>query len=296
MKGKFISFIRRFRVLKHPFACTFFIIMILYSLSLIIPVVWLFSTTLKDTIGFDTDKVWFPQKIYWGNYANVFSKMYTTVGIKKFYVPQLMLNGLLIAIVPSLTSLFVQCLVAYACAKFNTFVCKILYGIAIVTMILPTVGTLSSSILLYKTLHLYDNFFGLTLAYSGWGGTNFLLLCATFKSISNTYREAAQIDGASQFRIFFTIMMPMIKTTLSALFILAFIASWNDYQTPMVYIPSMPTIAYGLFTFRNSSDSLVSSIPMQVTGSIIVMIPIFILFMLFRNKIMGNLALGGLKG
>ena len=91
-------------------------------------------------------------------------------------------------------------------------------------------------------------------------------------------------------------MLPMVRTTILALFILGFIGSWNDYQTPMVYLPSMPTIAYGLFRFRYSSDSLVSAIPMQITGCVVVMIPIMILFIVFRNKIMGNLALGGIKG
>ena len=91
-------------------------------------------------------------------------------------------------------------------------------------------------------------------------------------------------------------MIPMIRTAIVALFILGFIGSWNDYMTPMVYLPSMPTIAYGLFTFRNSSDSLVAAIPMQITGCVVVMIPIMVIFIIFRNKIMGNLALGGLKG
>ena len=104
------------------------------------------------------------------------------------------------------------------------------------------------------------------------------------------------MDGATHFRVLLTIMIPMIRTTILALFILGFIGAWNDYQTPMVYMPNMPTIAYGLFQYVRSSDSDVSGIPMQITGCVVVMIPIMILFIVFRNQIMGNLAMGGIKG
>ena len=117
-----------------------------------------------------------------------------------------------------------------------------------------------------------------------------------FKGVANDYRDAAFVDGAGHWRVFFTIMIPMIKTSIIALCILGFIGSWNDYMTPLVYLPNYPTIAYALFTFRNSTDSLVAQIPMQLTGCVVVMVPIIILFVCFRNKIMGNLSIGGLKG
>lgn len=301
VKKKLKNSFKNFRILKHPFAFVFYLVIIVYVLSLIIPSMWMIMTTFKTNIEFQLNPFGWPERFSFENYSNVFSKMYINItpkegGIKYVYVPELMVNGILLAVCGVAASLFMQVLVAYGCAKYTSILGKILHSFAIVTMILPLVGTMPARLLLYKNLGLYDNFIGIIIGGAGWGGSNFLILHATFKGISDEYREAAFIDGASHIRVMFTIMVPMVKTTILALFILGFIGSWNDYQTPMVYIPSMPTIAYGLFRFRYSSDSLVSRIPMQITGCVVVMIPIMILFILFRNKIMGNLALGGIKG
>lgn len=301
IKKKLKHAFKNFRILKHPFALVFYIVIIIYVLSMMIPCFWMILSTFKDRFEFRSNRFGWPENFTLQNYASVFSKMYITItpkggGIEFVYMPKLMINGLLFAVCGVGAALCTQILVAYGCAKYKSLVGKILYGFAIVTMILPLVGTMPARLLLYKNLGLYDNFFGIILGSAGWGGSNFLILHATFKGINDEYREAAFIDGASHARVLFTIMLPMIKTTILALFILGFIGSWNDYQTPMVYLPSMPTIAYGLFRFRYSSDSLVSAIPMQITGCVVVMLPIMVLFVIFRNKIMGNLALGGIKG
>ena len=292
---------KNFKVLKDPFALIFYIVILVYALSMIVPCFWMLITTLKDRLEFRFNRFGLPQQLTFANYSNVFSKMYVTItsktlGIEKIYTPRLMLNGLLYSTFCMLAGLFSNTLVSYGCAKYKSKVGSVLYAFAVITMILPLVGQLPATLLLYKTLGIYDNFLGIILSSAGWGGSNFLILCAAFKGISNDYRDAAYIDGASQIKVFTNIMLPMMRTTLVALFILGFIGLWNDYMTPMIYLPSMPTIAYGLFQFRYSSDSLVSAIPMQITGCVIVMVPIIILFLVFRNKIMGNLTLGGIKG
>ncbi len=288
-----------FRVLKHPFALFFYIVMILYVLSLIIPVFWLVLTTFKNLEDFNFNRFGFPTTWQFKNYANVFSKMFIQLSdapYRKVYVPELMFNGLAYSVCNVSGALIAQCLVAYGCSKYKSKVGSFLQIFAIVTMILPLVGSLSATLTLYRKLGLYKNFFGIILAHAGWGGSTFLLFCGIFKGISNDYRDAAFVDGAGHWRVFITIMVPMIKTSIFALFIINFISSWNDYMTPLVYLPNFPTIGYGLFSFRNSTDSLVSQIPMQMTGCVVVMIPVIILFICFRNKIMGNLSLGGLKG
>ncbi|MBQ3506007.1 MAG: carbohydrate ABC transporter permease [Clostridia bacterium] len=299
MKRK--NIFKKFAVLKDPFALIFYVIMIIYAISMLLPCYWMIVSTFKDRLEFHVNIFGFPERFTFENYLGVFSKMYVSIpskrfGVEKIYVPELMFNGFSFSVCVSIGSLIMQFMVAYGCAKFKSVVGSVLYAFAIVTMILPLVGTMSGTLVLYKRLGIYDNFGGLIFAMSGWGGSNFLIMCAAFKGISDDYRDAAYIDGASQVRIMISIMLPMMRTILVALFILGFIGMWNDYQTPMIYLPSMPTIAYGLFQFRYSSDSEVSAIPMQITGCVVVMVPIILLFLFFRNKIMGNLTLGGLKG
>ncbi len=292
---------KNFQVLKHPFALAFYVLIILYLVTLIVPCVWMIVSTFKDRLEFKVNRFGWPQYFTWENYQYVFSYLNVPItskemGMEVIEMPRLMLNGLLYAALVQIGALAMQTLVAYGCAKYKSKVGSVLYAFAIITMILPLVGTMAGRLTLFRRLNIYDNFLGTVFAFSGWGGSNFLLLYAAFKGISSEYRDAAFIDGAGHARVMFTIMIPMMKTTYLALFILGFISSWNDYSTPMVYLPSFPTIAYGLFRFTKLSDSKTSAIPMQITGCVVVMIPLMILFIIFRNKIMGNLAIGGLKG
>ena len=298
-KVKFKEFLKSFKILKHPFALIFYVIMWIYVLSLIIPALWVVMSTFKDSLQFRFNHFGLPDPFTSENYANVFSKMYIQnidPPFAKVYVPQLMINGFSYSVLNVISANITDCFVAYACTKYNRKFGSFLYSFAIVTMILPLVGSLSASLRLYRMLGIYKNFFGVIIAHAGWGGSTFLLFCGVFKGVPNDYRDAAFVDGAGHWHVFLTIMIPMIKTSIIALCILGFISSWNDYMTPLVYLPNYPTIAYALFTFRNSTDSLVAQIPMQLTGCVVVMVPIIILFVCFRNKIMGNLSIGGLKG
>ena len=127
-------------------------------------------------------------------------------------------------------------------------------------------------------------------------GMYFLVFYATFKSLSWGYAESAFIDGASHWTVMTRIMLPLVKTSFLAIFILNFIVYWNDYQAPMLYLPSYPTMAYGLFYMKFIATQGFGKIPMQLTGCIILSIPSLVLFIAFQGKLMGNLTVGGLKG
>ena len=114
-------------------------------------------------------------------------------------------------------------------------------------------------------------------------------------AIPESFSEAAKIDGAGNFTIMVTIMLPLVKTTFSTIFLIYFINFWNDYQTPLLYMPNRPTISYGLYRFGNSVNAELSSVPMQIMGSMLVFIPILLVFTLFSKKMMGNISMGGLK-
>ena len=127
-------------------------------------------------------------------------------------------------------------------------------------------------------------------------GANFLIYYASFKSLPNDYKEAAEIDGASQLQILLNVVVPLIKTTIGAIALLSFIGYWNDYTTAMIYLPSRPTIAYGLYYFTHSTINEASYVTVGIAACMLVTIPIFIVFLIFRNKLIGNMAVGGIKG
>lgn len=174
---------------------------------------------------------------------------------------------------------------------------KFIYGTVIVGMILPIVGALPSSIQVCKALGIFDTMIGMWIMKANYMGTYFLVFYGTFKSLSNEYKEAAIIDGASDYCVLFKIVFPLVKSVMLATFVLNFIAFWNDYQTPLIYLESYPTAAVGMFSFSYAASSNGASLPnMQMTGCVILFLPVFILFLALKDLFMGNLTVGGLKG
>ena len=117
---------------------------------------------------------------------------------------------------------------------------------------------------------------------------------AAFKGVSSGYMEAARIDGANEYTIFFRIMLPLIKGTFLALFLLDFIGMWNNYKLSLEYLPSYPVVAYGLF--RMKTMRVADNIPIQLAGCSLVIFPTLVLFIIFKEKLIGSLSIGGLKG
>lgn len=298
IKTKLKEFLKTFRILKDPFALIFYIVMLIYVLLLIIPMIWMIISTFKDNIDMALNPMGFPETWTLENFEVAFNKMYIPIykdgKVTNVYMLKMMWNAFSWAVSGTLLGLFVQILVSYGVCKYKSLVGSIIDGFVLVTMVLPIVGSTAGTMILYRTLGLYDNFWGMLLTCASWGGGNYLLFKGIFKGVSNEYRDAAFIDGASHAQVLFTIMIPMIKTSIIALFILGFIGSWNDYMTALMWLPSRPTIGYGLFRFRENTE--ISTTPRQLAGCCIVMIPVAVLFLIFRNKIMGNLAMGGLKG
>lgn len=276
-------------------------VLTLYTVSLLVPLLWAILNSLKGRLDFRDDPFGWPEKFLWSNYVDVFRLMSLTVedglATRTVGVAEMFLYTIIYAAGSTLVSMVVHCTAAYISAKYSRYrIARLMYTIVIVAMILPIVGSLASELQMARALKLYDNFLGIFVMKGHFLGMNFLLYYASFKSISWEYAEAAQMDGASALRIYLVIMIPLARTTITALMLLDFITYWNDYTSPMIYLPSYPTIAYGLYRFQFSTDNAASSVTMQLAACTIVVVPIFIIYMIFRKQLMGNIAIGGIKG
>ena len=279
-----------------------FVLLITYSVSFITPFLWAFNTSLKDEIDFmlDTFGIVNPKTIYLENYRLAYDLIEVTIMkngapyVVEFW--ELIGNSVIYSVLCTIMHVLTPCITAYAVARYDFKFSKVIYTTVIVTMILPTIGNLASSIQVSKWFFTYDSFIGLAVMKGYFLGTNFLIFYAAFKSISKEYTEAAEIDGASQWQIMTQVILPLAKTTVSAVALISFIAYWNDYSTPMIYLPSHPTIAYGLYYFNNNTNNEASFVTVRLAGCIIVSIPILVVFILFKDKLMGNLTVGGIKG
>jgi ABC-type glycerol-3-phosphate transport system permease component len=127
-------------------------------------------------------------------------------------------------------------------------------------------------------------------------GLYFLVFHEVFKAMPKSYSEAATIDGAGDFAIMTRIALPLAKNTFFTVLLINFVTLWNDYQTPMIYMPTHPTIAEQLYWIQHSSFKLFAKTPVQMAAVLLLMIPVLILFLCFHKRLMGNLTIGGVKG
>ncbi len=294
--------IRR-KKLNSAFTIILFTILILYSISLAVPMVWTLFVSLKTKAEYTasryalTEFFGFPKEWKFINYIDVFKALAVSVGSRKILLPKLFLNAFLYAFISSVVQISTNCVVAYVVSKYKCAFTDFIYTMVIVFMILPVVGTLPSELQIMRFLGFYDNMVGIYFMKIIFGGTNFLIFYAMFKGVSWSYAEAAFVDGASHFRVFFNIMLPMAMPTFFALTFMQFITYWNDWQASLMYFPSYPTVAYALYTFQfPGAGNKTTGVPYIMAACILVAVPIIIAFVLLRNKIIGTVAIGGLKG
>jgi ABC-type glycerol-3-phosphate transport system permease component len=108
--------------------------------------------------------------------------------------------------------------------------------------------------------------------------------------------EAAYIDGASEWKVLLSIMLPLVKTIFLSIMIIHFVDIWNDYQTVLLYLPSHPTIALSVYRRATSVQALSAGTEIKMASCLIMVIPTITIFAIFKDRLMGNLSMGGIKG
>ncbi len=238
-------------------------------------------------------------------YRNVWNFLKIDTGLsgadKYVTMPKMYVNSLLYAIGCAITNTVVPCLTAYLCARYDYKFSKIVYGTVIVVMIIPIIGSMSSEIRLVKALGILDTYYGVWIMKANFLGLYFLVFYGMFKSMPKSFSEAAIIDGANDFQVLLKIAIPLVKNTILTVFLIKFVEFWNDYQTPMVYMGSKPTVSYGLYLLINGNPPMEGRfnpkhIPSAMAATVYTALPVTVLFLIFQNKLMGNLTVGGVKG
>jgi ABC-type glycerol-3-phosphate transport system permease component len=268
----------------------FFVLFLIYGASLIYPIVWTFYNSLKTGRVFNSDQFSIPWPAYWQNYSKAWSS--TVRGVS---LVQALWNSIWITLVSVSLSLISSSLTAYVVAKYKFKGSGWIYTVAVFIQIIPLVGGITGMYQwLWGTLGIADKPAILWVIWFGGYGFNFLMLYGAFKSVPWSFAESAFIDGASNFRVFWQIMVPMVKPVLASLFIVNCISTWQDYTTPYLYLPSYPTLSLAVYDLQAEASRI--GIPLYFAIIIISIIPTLILFISFQNLIMDNTTTGGLKG
>lgn len=278
------------------------VMLCIYCASVIILFLWSLVSSFRSHS--DILENAFSLKGTWSieSWSNVFNKLAMAKWIDgekhNVYFEEMFLNSVLYSVGSSFLMTFCTALMAYCTSKYKGTVSSIIYYTVLVTMIFPVVGNLASMLEVTQALHFYDSILGLCLMRFGFNNIYYFIFYAAFEKISWDYAEAAFIDGASHFAVFFKVMLPLVANLFGTVFILNFIGAWNDFETAYMFLPNHPTVSVVLYAVVVSGGSLVihPDTPTQIATAFMVFLPILALFIGFKNKIMANLTEGGIKG
>lgn len=280
------------------------IILWVWALSYIFVIVWAFTSSCRDGIAFAindksffgfTDKEMLPslEKIWsFKNYGKAFTELQDEVTGTNFF--GMFGNSVWITTGFIFFNMICRVTTAYALAFYVFKGRDAIYKFFILQMILPSFGSETSSYRLLSTMGLIDNPLFFISLICGHGMT-MLIYHSTFVGFSKTYAEAARLDGAGEAQIFFQIYLPMAKSVIVALCVNDFVGLWQNYSGIMIYFPSYPTLATGLFAYSTRAVYVMDT-PTYYAGLLIANLPIFILFAAFNKTMLQNITIGGLKG
>lgn len=262
-------------------------VLMLLSVLFMIPLYWMFSTALKSPQQtFAIPPEWIPAPAQWDNFAKVFEE----VPFGRFYLNTLFLAGA--NIVGHLVSVT---LVAYGFARLRFPGRNILFLIMLSTLMIPYQVTLVPRFIMFAKLGLTNTYWPLILP--AFTGTPFLIFLVRqyMMSIPFDLDEAAYIDGATRFDVFWRIIIPLARPALMLVIVFTFIDVWNDFLQPLIYLndPDMFTVSLGLSFFQGARET---NWNLLMAGSVLAMIPPLVLFFFAQKQLIGGISVEGLKG
>ncbi|HEY5571915.1 MAG TPA: carbohydrate ABC transporter permease [Anaerolineales bacterium] len=262
-------------------------LLILISLVTIFPFLWIFLTAFKGP----TDAVYStpPQLIPRDPTIDNFIRVWNQLPVGNFF-----LNSVVVAVSTTGLNVLITALAAYPFAKMNFPGRDTIFYLLLVTLIVPVQLTyIPSFILAIKVFHYHDTLRALILPNLASVFSIFLLRQA-FKTIPNDLIDAAKIDGANELRIWWNVLLPVIRPSLAAVAIFTFVTSWNDFFWPSLMLPTMEnkTLPVGLVALQGMFSSDFRGTAAGVTMTVI---PIMLFFIALQRQFIRGLT-GAVKG
>jgi ABC-type glycerol-3-phosphate transport system permease component len=262
-------------------------LLIAVSAFMILPFIWMISTSLKPA-----DEIFTIPPIIISPHSSL--KAYTYLQ-EQYNILGIVKNTFVIAFGATILRLFFCALAGYGFAKFKFPGQGILFAFLLGTMVIPGAVTLVPIYIIMRDLKWIDTFWPLIIpgAASAFG---IFFMRQYIMSVSNELMDAARIDGAGEFTIFWRIILPIIAPGLTSLGLIFFMASWNDFLGPLIYLKSPEN-----FTLPLIIRSLIGPVgrtvyDVQMAASVISLIPLLIIFLVFQRRFVEGITAGAIKG
>ena len=267
-----------------------YLMLILGAVFIFVPLAWTLSTSLKteaQTLSYPP--TWLPNPVQWQNYPDAL----TARPFNIYYV-----NTFIVTILSVIGTVFASAMVAYGFARFRFPGRNVLFIVVLSTMMIPDQLLIIPRFILFKYLGWLDTLLPLIVPNFFGGAFSIFLLRQYFQTVPLELDEAAKIDGASPLQIFWHIILPLAKPALGAVAVFEFMASWQDFMGPLIYLSSEAkyTVSVGLAAFRND---YFTAWQLYMAAAAVAMVVPLIVFFLAQKYFIGGVALtgsGGSKG
>lgn len=273
------------------FKVIIYVVMFLCALSFIFSFLWILINSFKTAPDYMRDVFKPAKEIDWQNYVQVI----TNLNYKGYNIFGMLGNSLILVLWNVLVTLTLPHMAAYVLARFDFKFGRFLESVIFASMVIPVVGSASSTMWFVNSIGLYDNFLGVFILQMAGLGFGQIMLTTFYRGVSRTYAEAAYIDGASEWMVFTRIYYPQAKAITLINVVTGVINVWNDYMTGYLYLPSHPTLALGLQQMQAMFVDFGNDYPVMFAGVIISMVPVLILYFIFSKQIIENMTVGAMK-
>lgn len=291
---KVIKRIKRWAATVTPGWVVVYILMIAFAAYSLLPLIYMVSTSLKPM-----DELYiFPPKFFVMNptMAN-FKNLFSILGAMTIPFLRYVFNSIILTAAIVLGTIGICSIGAYGLSKFNIPYKNIIFSIIIAAIMFPAQVTQIPRFIIVTQFNLL-NYAGIVLT-SVAAAYSFFLMKQFLDQFPDQYIEAARIDGAGEFKIFTSVVMPSQAPVLSALIVFSFTAAWNDYFTPLIYVTSQTwkTLPLALQTISGGAGAASLATAGAVSAaSFLMTIPTILIFVLRQRKVMETMTYSGIKG
>lgn len=267
----------------------FWLVMVLLSVIFLAPLFWMLSTSFKtpqDSTSLPL--TWIPKSVDTSSYHQLLDGDSSTPVLRWF------LNSFVAAAANAVLIVAIDALAAYALARMAFRGKKLIFGGVIGTIFVPGFVFLIPNFLIVYQLGWLDSLWALIVPSAG-GAFGVFFLRQFFIGLPRELEEAAELDGANQWTIFFRVVLPLSRPALSTLAVLSFLTNWNDFLWPVyvLFSPKHLTLPAGLSTLQGAATT---NYPLIMAGAVIASVPVLILFIAAQRQIVASVARSGLKG
>ncbi len=278
------------------------ILLVILAFLFLFPLYWIVTGAFKTSVEINSvTPVWFPTEWSMENFSKLFAKRSAPLfEIGPFQGPvapaafRWLINTVFMAVAAMLLTCFTAAMAGYALAKKRFLGRGIIFGLIVCAMALPKQVILIPLLKEMAVLDLYNTLWAVILPTVGWPFGVFLMKQFS-EGIPGEILEAARIDGASEFKTFTTVVMPIIKPGIGALAIFTFINSWNDYfmQLVMLQKGDIFTLPLGISTLQAETTV---DMGLLMAGAAMAAAPIILIFLLFQKYFTQGITMGAVKG